>query len=129
MIEHYFTTAWVPPTGTKNYYQSEVFADHSYGIGFVGQQLVVPAGEAAVAEASIYMGPGITDVLKALALGLDLTVDYGIFWWICQPLFILLKWLHSLIGNWGASIILITLIIKSWRFISCLLLVIDLWVI
>jgi YidC/Oxa1 family membrane protein insertase len=39
-------------------------------------------------------------------------VDYGWLWFIAQPLFWLLKWLHKLVGNWGWSIVLVTVIIK-----------------
>ena len=53
------------------------------------------------------------DTLKSLAKGLDLVVDYGIFTVIAAPLFVLLKWLHSLVHNWGWAIVLLTIIIKS----------------
>ncbi|HEY3565250.1 MAG TPA: hypothetical protein VGL96_09630, partial [Casimicrobiaceae bacterium] len=45
--------------------------------------------------------------------GLDLVVDYGIFTIIAEPLFLLLKWLHGLIGNWGFAIIVMTVMIKG----------------
>src|SRR5205823_7783101 len=51
--------------------------------------------------------------LGKLAKGLDLVVDYGIFTIIAAPLFWLLKWLHSLLGNWGWAIIAMTILIKS----------------
>lgn len=44
---------------------------------------------------------------------LDLTVDYGWLWFISQPLFKLLKWIHSFVGNWGFSIIIITFIVRG----------------
>ncbi len=43
----------------------------------------------------------------------DLTVDYGWLWFISQPLFKLLKWIHSFVGNWGFSIIIITFIVRG----------------
>jgi YidC/Oxa1 family membrane protein insertase len=39
-------------------------------------------------------------------------VDYGYLTIISQPLFWLLDKIHSLVGNWGWSIILVTLLIK-----------------
>lgn len=112
VVEHYFTSAWVPPSEAKNYYQSEVFADKSYGVGFVGEQVVVPAGGKDTVTAKLYVGPRITDTLKELAPGLDLTIDYGMLWWLCQPIFLLLKQLFTWVGNWGIAIILITCSIK-----------------
>lgn len=43
----------------------------------------------------------------------DLTVDYGWLWFISQPLFKLLKFIHSFLGNWGFSIIVITFIVRG----------------
>ncbi len=112
MVEHYFIGAWIPKDSEKHFYQSEIFPDNSYAIGFVGQTMAVKGGEQAKVEAKLYLGPCCTDVLSSLAPGLNLTVDYGVLWWICQPLFFLLKWFFYKVGNWGWAIILITVMIK-----------------
>lgn len=44
---------------------------------------------------------------------LELTVDYGWAWFIAKPLFILLKFIHSIVGNWGLAIIGITIVVKA----------------
>ena len=51
--------------------------------------------------------------LKTVAQGLDKTVDYGVLWPISKPIFILLQNIHAFLGNWGWSIIALTLIIKA----------------
>ena len=51
--------------------------------------------------------------MAAIAPHLDLTVDYGWLWFISQPLFKLLKFIHSFVGNWGFSIIVITFIVRG----------------
>ena len=43
---------------------------------------------------------------------LERTADYGRLTLIAQPLFGALKWVHSVVGNWGWSIILVTALIK-----------------
>ena len=60
----------------------------------------------------LYAGPKIQEHLKQLSPGLELTVDYGILWFIAQPIFWLLEHIHNLLGNWGWSIIVLTIIIK-----------------
>lgn len=40
-------------------------------------------------------------------------MDYGWLWFISQPLFKLLKFIHSFLGNWGFSIIVITFIVRG----------------
>nr|MBO2515431.1 membrane protein insertase YidC [Gammaproteobacteria bacterium] len=44
---------------------------------------------------------------------LVLTVDYGMLTPLAQPLFWVLSWVHKLVGNWGWSIVIVTLLIKA----------------
>jgi len=72
----------------------------------------ISRGDMDETAATLYAGPKIQGKLEELAPGLRLTVDYGILWFIAQPIFWLLSTIHSLLGNWGWSIIVLTLIIK-----------------
>jgi YidC/Oxa1 family membrane protein insertase len=58
------------------------------------------------------VGPKLQDQLREIAPGLDLTVDYGWLTVLAQPIFWLLSWIHALLGNWGWSIIVLTILIK-----------------
>jgi len=60
----------------------------------------------------LYIGPKIQENLPDIAKGLDLTVDYGMFTAISKPLFWILNHIHNVVGNWGWSIILLTILIK-----------------
>ena len=40
-------------------------------------------------------------------------MDYGFLWWLAQPLFTVLDWFHSYVGNWGFAIILLTVLVKG----------------
>ena len=50
---------------------------------------------------------------------LELVVDYGWLWFIAQPLFWLLKFIQTYVGNWGFAIILVTVVVKR-RFLSAI---------
>jgi YidC/Oxa1 family membrane protein insertase len=113
MIEHYFLGAWIPDPNTLNTYQTSKLEGGTVGVGFVTPAVVVKAGEKGSVKASLYTGPEDTDYLANLSKGLDLTVDYGIFWPICKPIFWLLSILYSWVGNWGWAIILTTIVIKA----------------
>lgn len=73
----------------------------------------VAPGASAQASASLYLGPKKQSELKGIANNLNLTVDYGWLWFIGQPLFAMLKFFHSIVGNWGIAIILTTLVVKA----------------
>jgi YidC/Oxa1 family membrane protein insertase len=112
-IQHYFVSAWVPSQEQQNTLYSLIAKGNAAIIGAKGEPINVQANQQATLGATYYMGPKESDILEAIHPNLDLTVDYGWLWFISQPLFILLKWLHSILGNWGVAIIAITVIVKS----------------
>lgn len=59
-----------------------------------------------------YAGPKEVDILEAFGVGLEDTVNFGIFSILSKPLLIVLKVFYRYIGNYGIAIILLTLIIK-----------------
>ncbi|PKG97900.1 membrane protein insertase YidC [Paraglaciecola sp. MB-3u-78] len=113
MIEHYFVSAWVPPQDQKNKLFSRILQQTNGVIGFTGESVTIQAGETAQINSILYLGPKDQDTLAGIARGLDLTVDYGFLFMISQPLFSFLQFIHSLVGNWGFSIILITIVVKG----------------
>lgn len=112
-IQHYFVSAWVPMQDQANTLYSLITKSNAAIIGVKDEAVNVQAGSEQVLTATYYMGPKESDKLEAIHTDLDLTVDYGWLWFISQPLFVLLKWLHSILGNWGVAIIAITIIVKS----------------
>ena len=113
MIEHYFVSAWVPPQDQTNTIFSAVRQQNNALIGFTGQPTIVQPGETTQINSILYLGPKDQDTLALIARGLDLTVDYGFLYMISQPLFWLLQFIHSVVGNWGYAIIIITIIVKG----------------
>ena len=59
-----------------------------------------------------YIGPKEYRVLHRIDPRLTDIIEYGFFTFISKPLFLLLSWLHSMFGNWGWSIVAMTLIIR-----------------
>ena len=111
-LQHYFVTAWIPSADSQHVYQTRKDSQGNYLVSFVSPSISVPAGEQVQLGAQFYAGPKIQDSLKAISPGLELTVDYGFLWFIAQPLFWVLSLIHSIVGNWGWSIILLTILIK-----------------
>ncbi|CAD2226001.1 cytoplasmic insertase into membrane protein, Sec system [Pseudoalteromonas sp. 3J6] len=112
-IQHYFVSAWVPMQDQTNTLYSLITKSNAAIIGVKDEAVNVQAGSEQVLTATYYMGPKESDKLEAIHPDLDLTVDYGWLFFISQPLFVLLKWLHSILGNWGVAIIAITIIVKT----------------
>jgi YidC/Oxa1 family membrane protein insertase len=60
----------------------------------------------------VFLGPKVRSDLISRAPDLELTIDMGWFWFLSQPLMMLLSLINNLANNWGVSIILLTVLIK-----------------
>jgi YidC/Oxa1 family membrane protein insertase len=112
MLQHYFISAWIASPNEENHFYGKKRDDGEYVVGFSGPAHSIAAGQTAHLSSRFYAGPKDQARLEAIAPNLNLTVDYGYLWWLAVPLFQLLKWLHGVVGNWGVSIILLTLLVK-----------------
>ena len=113
MVQHYFVSAWVPPADQlNNFTLRKLSKQDMYLMSFTGAPISVPVGQAADYKASFYMGPKDQEALIGMAEYLDRTLDYGFLWILAEPIFKAMKIIHSVIGNWGWTIILLTLAIK-----------------
>lgn len=120
MLQHYFVGAWIPGDGPKSFYTAtnQNQSPPSYRVGYSDQRLTrVEAGASGTLKTSVYLGSKEQRRLKAVQqekgiTGLALTVDYGFLTFIADPLFSVLSWIHSIVGNWGWAIILLTILIK-----------------
>ncbi|WWO96366.1 MAG: membrane protein insertase YidC [Candidatus Dasytiphilus stammeri] len=112
MLQQYFITAWIPHTRGVNKFYTEKEKDNIVSVGYQSTPITIHPNHKELLSATLWVGPGLQDQMSLVAPYLDLTVDYGLLWFISQPLFKLLKFIHKIIGNWGFSIILITFLVR-----------------
>ena len=113
MLEHYFVSAWIPgPDQTNNYYTKFIPNGSNHILGVSSPLLTVPDGKAGTFKSQFYVGPKTQANLEKMSPGLDLTVDYGIFSFVSKPIFWMMNKIHNVVGNWGWTIILMTMLIK-----------------
>ncbi|GAA0712435.1 membrane protein insertase YidC [Dokdonella soli] len=121
LLQHYFFAAWIPLAGETDQYVTKTYLAKArqgedirrYLIRTQSPPITVAPGETKTDSARLYIGPKLQGTLDQVAPGLSLTVDYGIFTVIAEPLHWLLAQLHKLTGNWGLAIILLVLLIKA----------------
>ncbi len=111
-LQHYFVSAWVPSQNTTHgFYARE--NNGLYYAGYTSPSQTVAPDSTGTWETTLYVGPKKQDRLNELAEHLSLTVDFGWLWWAAQPLFLLMTFIHSYVGNWGWTIVLLTLVVKT----------------
>lgn len=111
MLQHYFVAAWLPKDKTQREFYTKQLENDLYSAGVVLPVDAIAPGQSAKFGVPLYAGPAQISLDK-VAPGLGLTVDYGIFTVIANPLFWLLTFLHGWVHNWGIAIILLTVLIK-----------------
>jgi YidC/Oxa1 family membrane protein insertase len=116
MIQHYFFTAWIPPAEEEVTYSTQAITGDGwprYIARSVSPAREVAAGDSTEFSSLLYVGPKLQDRIPKIAPGLEYTVNYGIFTVFSKPLFWLLAKIHSFVGNWGWSIVILTILIKA----------------
>lgn len=113
MIQHYFLTAWVPQEGEKREIYARQLDKNLFAIGSIVAVGEVAPGASKTIDSQLYVGPQDQRRLEHIAPNLDLVVDYGWLTFLAKPIYALLAFLHSMVGNWGWAIVLLTVLVKA----------------
>lgn len=113
MVQHYFAAAWIPQQGVARKNYVEKVSPGIYRIGVKNLVGPIEPGKSVHVVARLFAGPEEEKMLTDIAPGLELVKDYGWVTIIAKPLFWLLEKINRLVGNWGWSIVMLTLLIKA----------------
>ncbi len=116
----YWLTALIPDQkeGVLATYRFTGTTQHpKFQADFLANGKTVLPGGTAEGSAYLFAGPKSVEILDAYEakLGIphfDLAVDFGWFYFITKPLFVVLKWLYGICGNLGIAILLLTFLIR-----------------
>ncbi len=117
MVQHYFATAWLIPGNEQRAFEhaklpADIFGEPAYSVGLVTPLGSVAPGASKTIDTTLYAGPQEENRLAALAPGLELVKDYSWLHLLAVPMFWLLDHLHTLIGNWGWTIVALVVCLK-----------------
>jgi YidC/Oxa1 family membrane protein insertase len=112
MVQHYFASAWIPSDKAARDIYAGKIDNNLYRIGMQIPLGVVAPGTTVVEKAKLFVGPQEERALEVIAPGFELLKDYGYLTILAKPIFWLLDNIHSYVGNWGWSIVLLTILIK-----------------
>ncbi len=87
-----------------------------YAVTIEAPPLSLAPGETQSFSFTLYMGPKVLDTFEDQGLKMASAVDFGFFGLVALPILAFLKILFGLIGNWGLSIIALTVVIKAALF-------------
>ncbi|MGE3188668.1 MAG: membrane protein insertase YidC, partial [Vicinamibacterales bacterium] len=115
--DHYFISAVVKPEGTLHLDYAPVSIPSSANPTVVGHYMSYGVRFPAAPQGVRYFfGPKQFDALQAVDPNFTRAIYFGIFSWLAAPLLNALKWVHGYIGNYGWSIIVLTIFINIAMF-------------
>jgi YidC/Oxa1 family membrane protein insertase len=112
-IQHHFLSAVIPLTDDTLNYTAEAIGSR-YRLRVAADATTIASGTTFSFPLRLFLGPKLQDQLQAAAPDRQLkrTVDYGKLYFLSNPLFLILDFIHGWVRNWGVSIILTTFLIK-----------------
>jgi YidC/Oxa1 family membrane protein insertase len=110
--QHYFLSSWIGSSDSTNTYSVRRTVNNEYLLGFLGPAVTIPPGQDVTIETALWAGPKDQYRLNEISPNLGLTIDYGMLWFVGQPIFWLLTQINALVGNYGVAIVLLTCVIR-----------------
>ena len=118
--DHYWQVTIFPETNEtfKARFKNLKDRKNSIQIDFINENIkTLKSGDSLKTKSYIFAGakevPLIDQYIKKIGINkLDLSVDFGWFYFLTKPLFYALHFLSSLVGNFGVGIIILTICIR-----------------
>ena len=87
-----------------------------FGVAVTAEPFTLAPGEVKSYGFDLYTGPKELEVFRSQEMAMASSVDFGFFGLLALPILAFLKFIFGLIGNWGISIIVLTIVIKAALF-------------
>ncbi|QIB34182.1 membrane protein insertase YidC [Ancylobacter pratisalsi] len=91
--------------------------DLIYQTDFLGDAVTVAPGAKATTDGRLFAGAKVVRVVDGYQKQynidrFDLLIDWGWFYFITKPMFIVIDWIYHLVGNFGLAILAVTVLVK-----------------
>lgn len=119
--DKYWLAALIPAQSTRIEARFTAAGQNRYQTDYLTPPVVIEPGQQLETVAHLYAGAKEVRTINAVRdeLGaplFDRAITWGWFWFIAQPMFQLLAWFYSLLGNYGLAIIGLTLVVRILLF-------------
>ena len=120
--DKYWATVVLPEPGTPingRFFYSDATGRKDYQASFVeSAPLVVPAGQTASDKTYVFAGAKVESIIDSYKTtygfeSIDLLIDWGWFHFITYPMFLMIRFLNGILGNFGLAILAVTVIVKA----------------
>lgn len=94
------------------------YSNNLYNIDFESENMVVGPKQKIEFNTLLFAGPKILNLLDTYSFQYNLplfdrAVDFGWFYFLTKPIYMVLKFFYGILGNFGVAILLLTLLVKT----------------
>jgi YidC/Oxa1 family membrane protein insertase len=114
--DHYFLSAVVTDVPLRVDYRPMVVPSSGSDGGRHFVDWSVKFNSPPPSNVAYFFGPKDFEHLKAISPEMTYAIDFGMFRWLVVPLLDALKWVDGYLGNWGWSIVALTVLINLAMF-------------
>jgi YidC/Oxa1 family membrane protein insertase len=117
--DKYWLVSFAPNLEQKNNFTvNSKYSDNVFNLTFRGDNVIVNPNEIYEVEENLFSGPKILSLLDEYSSKyhlplFDRNVDFGWFYFLTKPIYMLLKTFYNFIGNFGVAILLLTFLVKG----------------
>ncbi|MHA1190085.1 MAG: membrane protein insertase YidC, partial [Alphaproteobacteria bacterium] len=121
IADKYWATALIPAGDSGfegRFVPGKIGEIQTYQADYRGDAVVVPAGGSASTQTRLFAGAKEYSVLSAYKdnpgiARIDDLIDWGWFYFLTRPMFLVIHWLVGQIGNFGLAILAVTVLVKA----------------
>jgi len=121
ITDKYWAATVIPGTGEKvqaRFSAATVGPDVTYQTDFLGDAVTVAPGASAKTDGQLFAGAKEVRIVDGYKTTynidrFDLLIDWGWFYFITKPLFLLIDWIYKGVGNFGVAILIVTVMLKA----------------
>ena len=93
------------------------YIDNNYIINFITNNIIISPNQSSEITNLLFAGPKILNLLDQYSFQYDLplfdrTVDFGWFYFLTKPIYVILKTFYNFFGNFGVAILFLTFVVK-----------------
>ncbi len=117
ITDKYWATALIPGEKFNGRFAFFNKGRPQYQADYIGEPMIVSPGNTTTVQNRLFAGAKQVSILDGYEADLEIKnfsnlIDWGWFYFITKPLFKLMDWIYTAVGNFGVAILIVTVILK-----------------
>ncbi|MDI4666083.1 membrane protein insertase YidC [Xanthobacter autotrophicus] len=121
ITDKYWAATVIPDQSVKvdaKFSTSSLAGIQTFQADYLAAPLTVEPGGTVAASGQLFAGAKVVQVVDGYRTRygidrFDLLIDWGWFYFITKPLFLVIDWIYRVVGNFGVAILVVTVILKG----------------